>query len=191
MFLHQKCSHSPSKIFWWPPQNITLQQGRPSPWGNDAFPSVSEFPLFWKKFSDSGEKFPNVTFSKQISPLFLKNSPVFYILYVHFIFPRFDHDAFMYHTMHVLDAPALQAILKRNFHQKFSDDFFLVIVCQQKFLSTQFFGKMFWSPGVLYILTVSLEKVPEGACMPWFIIWYCNTSKQNIYHNNLALWLPA
>jgi len=29
-----------------------------------------------------------------------------------------------------------------------------------KFLSTQFFGKMFWSPRFLYILTISLEKVP-------------------------------
>jgi len=29
----------------------------------------------------------------------------FYILYVFFVFPEFDHDAFMHHTMHVLDAP--------------------------------------------------------------------------------------
>ena len=37
-------------------------------------------------------------------PLFLKNSPAFYILYVYFP-PYFDHDAFMHHPMHVLDAP--------------------------------------------------------------------------------------
>ena len=53
----------------------------------------------------------------------------------------------------------IQAILKRNFHPKFSDDF-LVIITKPKFLSTQFVRKMFWSPGYLYILAVSLEKVP-------------------------------
>jgi len=35
---------------------------------------------------------------------------------------------------------------------------------------------MFWSPEFLYILDVSLEKFPEGAGTPWFIIWYCSTS---------------
>jgi len=35
----------------------------------------------------------------------LKNSPAFYILYVYFIPPYFDHDAFMHHPVHVLDAP--------------------------------------------------------------------------------------
>jgi len=40
---------------------------------------------------------------------------------------------------------------------------------------------MFWSPGFFYILTVSLEKVPEGPGTPWFIIWYCNTNIQNIH----------
>jgi len=28
------------------------------------------------------------------------------MLYVFFVSPYFDHDAFMHHTMHVLDAPA-------------------------------------------------------------------------------------
>jgi len=44
------------------------------------------------------------TFTKL--PLFSKNSRVFYMLYVYFVSPYFDHDAFMHHTMHVLDAPA-------------------------------------------------------------------------------------
>src|SRR6218665_1292857 len=43
------------------------------------------------------------SFSK-IFPLFSKNSTAFYILYVYFP-PNFDHDAFMHHPMHVLDAP--------------------------------------------------------------------------------------
>src|SRR6218665_370142 len=42
----------------------------------------------------------------KISPLFSKNSPAFYILYVYFVSPYFDHDVFMHHPMHVLDAPA-------------------------------------------------------------------------------------
>src|SRR6218665_1648604 len=40
-----------------------------------------------------------------MSPLFYTNSPAFYILCVYFP-PYFDHDAFMHHPMHVLDAPA-------------------------------------------------------------------------------------
>src|SRR6218665_3144550 len=35
------------------------------------------------------------------------NLRVFYILYVFFVSPYFYHDAFMHHTMHVLDAPAV------------------------------------------------------------------------------------
>jgi len=38
--------------------------GRPPPWGNDAFPLVSEFPLFPKYFSNSVENFPDFTFSE-------------------------------------------------------------------------------------------------------------------------------
>src|SRR6218665_1145156 len=55
--------------------------------------------------------FPPVS-RKFIFPPTLKNvPPVFekftcsYILSVHFVFPCFDHDAFMHHPMHVLDAP--------------------------------------------------------------------------------------
>jgi len=116
---------------------------RPSPWGNDAFLPVSNFPLlFPKNFSDSVEKFPKLTFSKEISrfsiaknlefppyfryfntfppvfrkishfslyiykfpPDFVKFTRFFYILCV-FDSPYFHHDAFMQHTMHVLDAP--------------------------------------------------------------------------------------
>src|SRR6218665_126411 len=58
-----------------------------------TFPPVSRkllFPPYFQKFS----------------PLFSKNSPAFYILFVYFVSPYFDHDAFMHHPMHVLDAPA-------------------------------------------------------------------------------------
>jgi len=44
----------------------------------------------------------------KMSPLFYKNSPAFYILYVNFVSPCFDHDAFMHYPMHVLDAPVQQ-----------------------------------------------------------------------------------
>ena len=40
-------------------------------------------------------------FLMTFSPLFYTNSPAFYILYVYFVSPYFDHNAFM----HVLDAP--------------------------------------------------------------------------------------
>src|SRR6218665_3607359 len=43
--------------------------------------------------------------SKISPPPFSKNSTTFYILYVYFP-PYFDHDAFMHHPIHVLDAPA-------------------------------------------------------------------------------------
>jgi len=43
--------------------------------------------------------------------MFSKNLPVLNVLYVFFVSPYFDHDAFMHHTMHVLDAPG-QSIAK-------------------------------------------------------------------------------
>jgi len=62
------------------------------------FPCFSTFPPVSRKllFPPYFEKFP---------PLY-KNSPAFYILYVYFVSPYFDHDAFMHHPMHVLNAPA-------------------------------------------------------------------------------------
>jgi len=125
----------------------------PSLWGNDAFPSVSDFPLFPKIFQTLWEIFPISPFPKEISisirqnfwwlflvidskflislyfrsfstfppiwgkllfpPTFSNFSPapwfrkiyVFYIPYAFFVSPYFDHDAFMHHAMHVLDAP--------------------------------------------------------------------------------------
>ena len=78
------------------------------------FPPCFRFsPLFQKNFSDFLKNFNNLTFSRKISwlsaakisdDLFYANSPAFYILYVYFP-PYFDHDAFMHHPMHVLDAP--------------------------------------------------------------------------------------
>ena len=55
------------------------------------FPSVSRNLLFSPYF-------------EKCLPLISKNSPVFYILHVHFVSPYFDHDAFMHHPMHVLDS---------------------------------------------------------------------------------------
>src|SRR6218665_2461036 len=62
-----------------------------------VFPVSVHFPLFRENYY-----FPLLS---KISPLFLKNSPAFYIFYV--FSPYFDHDAFMHHPMHVLDAPGL------------------------------------------------------------------------------------
>jgi len=39
-------------------------------------------------------------------PLISLNVPVFNMLYVFFVSPYFDLDAFMHHTIHVLDFPA-------------------------------------------------------------------------------------
>jgi len=57
------------------------------------------FPLF--------RKILNFPLLFQISPGFRKLYVFFYILYVFLVSPYFDHDAFMHHTMHILDAPAL------------------------------------------------------------------------------------
>jgi len=62
----------------------------------------------------------------------------------------------------------LHRILKINFQPKFSDDFLSHYLPKQ--IPLKFFWKMFWSPGFLYMLTVSLEKVPEGSGTPLFII---------------------
>ena len=135
-----------------PQLQMTSASGASIPWGNDAFPSVSDFPLFPKHFSDSVINVRYFTFSNKISkcssakisddlnfslttnfeflpyfrwfnthfPLFCENyyfpstfqnfhSDFTYFLC--FSFPtQFHHDAFMHHTMHVLDAPAQQII---------------------------------------------------------------------------------
>ena len=62
------------------------------------FPPVSRkllFPPYFDKFF----------------PLFYRNSPAFYLLYVCFVSPEFYHDAFMHYPMHVLDASALDHVL--------------------------------------------------------------------------------
>ena len=78
------------------------------------FPFVSDFSPVSEKFSDSVENFPNFPpiSTKLFFPPTFKNSPLFsenlraiYILCVFFVSPYFCHDAFMHHTMHVLDAP--------------------------------------------------------------------------------------
>ena len=71
---------------------------------------ISNFPLFslFQYISPLFREHYYFPLLWQISPLFSKNSPAFYIglLYVHFVSPYFDHDAFMHHPVHVLmDAP--------------------------------------------------------------------------------------
>src|SRR6218665_2571268 len=62
------------------------------------FPVSVHFPPAFR------EHYYSPSFSKPTP--FSKNSPAFYILYVYFVSPYFDHDAFMHHPMHVLDVPA-------------------------------------------------------------------------------------
>ena len=92
-------------------------------WGNDAFSPCFRFPpccflVINHKFRISlpifaiSIHFPSY-FDKIILshptfinfPLFSANLRVFYILCVFRFTPYFYHDAFMHHTMHVLDAP--------------------------------------------------------------------------------------
>jgi len=49
---------------------------------------------------------------------------------------------------------------KEKFPPKFSKRPFSLFLPKENFLSTQFLGKMFWSTGLVCILTVSREKVP-------------------------------
>jgi len=69
----------------------------------------SQFYLFLKKFPISFRQ--NLWLPFLFPPYFYKfpsdfvKFTCFFILYVFFLSPYFDHDAFMHHTMHVLDAP--------------------------------------------------------------------------------------
>jgi len=63
-----------------------------------VFSVLVHFPLFRENYY-----FPP-TF-KNFSPMFSTNSPAFYMLSVYLVPSYFDHDAFMHHPMHVLDAP--------------------------------------------------------------------------------------
>ena len=80
-------------------------------------PQISNFPLFLLFQCISRLFRENFSFSPTFpnSPLFQANSPAFYILYVYFP-PYFDHDAFMHHPMHVLDAPDHKPIITFHSH---------------------------------------------------------------------------
>src|SRR6218665_2181847 len=76
-------------------------------------PQISNFPPFslFQYISLCFEKIIISLCFEKCPPCFRKNSLAFYILYVHFVSPYFDHDAlnFMHHPMHVLDASAYDA----------------------------------------------------------------------------------
>jgi len=68
-------------------------------------PQIYNFPLFslFQYISPPvSQKLLFPPYFEKFAPLFSKNSPAFYILYVYFVSPHFDHDAFMHHPMHVL-----------------------------------------------------------------------------------------
>ena len=106
------------------------KQGRPSLWGNDAFPPVSDSPIS-EKNSDTVENFHNFTFFSDWPQIW--NLPPIFAVSIHFppvsgkfifypTFPNFPtwfrtiyvflhtllcisfSPTFMHHTMHVLDA---------------------------------------------------------------------------------------
>ena len=64
---------------------------------SENFTEIHTFPLFQKKFFPPS--FNNFS-------LFSIDLCDFYLIYVFFLPPCFDHDAFMHHTIHILDAPA-------------------------------------------------------------------------------------
>ena len=90
------------------------------------FLPLFRFPPIFEQFLDFLENFTNVTFSRKnipfssakisddlFIPYFSKFPPVFQkfntFLHTLRVFPPyFDHDAFMHHPMHVLDAPAIE-----------------------------------------------------------------------------------
>src|SRR6218665_2920037 len=97
-----------------------ILQGRPSPkpmmhFPYFAVPPSSENFRVWENFplfSQNGT-FPPVSENLVFSPAFQNfplisfNLPVLNVLYVFFVSPYFDHDAFMHHTVHVLDASGI------------------------------------------------------------------------------------
>jgi len=113
-----------------------FMQGRPPPWGNDAFPpcfkffrrkgKFSQFTFSQKSFQFSSAKisddpFPlfreNYYFPPTLSnfpPDFVKFTCFLHILYVFSFPPYFGHDAFMHHPMHVLDAPGFMPSIPKE-----------------------------------------------------------------------------
>jgi len=79
-------------------------------------PQISKFPSYFLCFSTFPSYLAKIIISplyfEKFPPLFSKNSPSFYILYVYFVSPYFDHDAFMHHPMRVLGAPAHYSLLE-------------------------------------------------------------------------------
>src|SRR6218665_1165082 len=72
---------------------------------SQIFPFPACFLPVLEHFPSDSRKFIIPPLFPKFSPLFSKHSTAFYILYVYFPPPYFDHDAFMHHPMHVLDAP--------------------------------------------------------------------------------------
>ena len=73
------------------------------------------FPPYFNSFSPFFSIFKQNSFSPYFCKFlswFRKISVFFYILSAIFFAPYYDHDAFMHHTMHVLDGPAVHPALK-------------------------------------------------------------------------------
>ena len=108
-----------NKIVWYCKSILKQMQGRqrrPSPWGHDAFrPCIRFAPYFLKNFWLCLRKF--------------------YLLFTYFLCtlfpPYFDHDAFMHHPMHVLDAPDRVSI-------EVSENRLSLILLQISFVSAAF-----------------------------------------------------
>src|SRR6218665_137924 len=77
------------------------------------FPCFNTFPPVSRKLL-----FP--PYFGKLPPLFYTNSPAFYILYVYFVSPYFDHDAFMHHPMHVRAPRALCCRFDESYSDRYS-----------------------------------------------------------------------
>src|SRR6218665_1144389 len=93
-----------------------------------------EFPPYFPYFST----FPPVSRKLLFPPYFEKFPhcfPKIHLLFTYFMCisfpPYFDHDAFMHHPMHVLDAPGFEHLSLKGvpFNSDISDDFFIKGLC--------------------------------------------------------------
>ena len=94
--------------FWWPFFLVIDHKFRISPLFS-LFQYIS--PLFREHVSFP-PTFPNF-------PPLLGKFTCFLILYVYFFPPYFDHDAFMHHPMHVLDAPVCNCVRTMSYMHEY------------------------------------------------------------------------
>jgi len=101
-----------------------------------------------------------------------------------FLHPKFSHSPpkifrWTFLVIYLKKLLSIQAILKRNFHPKFSDDFFSHCLPNKHFSPPNFFGRCsglqdFYT--FLLFLSKRSRKVPVRHDL---LLWYCYTNIQN------------